>query len=141
MLQKRAVQAGFTMLEAMVAIAVLALMTAMVAPNMARWYSGLLSRVAVTEIQQQLAVLQSQALFGARDFTLAQGLAERVKLPTGWVVKSAQDGMFWRNGQCSPGVAQLSSGSANLQVTLANVQCDLQVQASVAAPEPATAAP
>lgn len=123
------------MIEATVALALLALMMGVVAPNMARWYSGVALRVSMSEAHQAVSALQSQAVFRVRDFALIEelrpGTPTAKRLPKGWALELSERqpnlAMFWRNGSCTPGLAWLSNGRERLRVEVRNALCELDV--------------
>jgi Tfp pilus assembly protein FimT len=130
---------GFTLIEATVSLALLALLVGVVAPNMARWYAGVALRVSMGEVHQAVAALQSQAVFGARDIALLdaltpQGLATK-QMPSGWTLSGAAQASpsatFLRNGACTPGEAWIEKGSERLRVQVRNALCELVVSRAV----------
>lgn len=126
---------GFTLIEMMAVMVLIALLSAVVLPSFQRWFDGLDSRVQATELASRLQRLYSRTALLGQDFVLttktaASLLADRnaaFLLPTGWAMADDTSIVFSGTGVCAPATLKLHSGSVRLKLNVAEATCEVSI--------------
>jgi prepilin-type N-terminal cleavage/methylation domain-containing protein len=133
--------AGFTLLELVVVLLLLALMTSMALPRMQRWHDAVQARAQGAAVLDQLRAAAFAA--GARRMRLAltaSSLADAVpaaesqllhlSLPPGWVATRVEEAAFLANGLCEPGALELRSDrGVDLRLRISGPRCGVSIEA------------
>lgn len=118
---------GFTLLELLVVLALLAMVTALVAPRMERTYQAIAGSGERDEVHRQLERLPRIARGLGRPITVAEGdvnaLAARLALPEGWVVTPLEPLRVEANGLCRGSVLRVQGRGTTEDVELRAPAC------------------
>lgn len=123
--------AGYTLLEVIVALGLLGLTLTLVAANGVQMLERWRENLAFREIQRQVRQLRFDAFYERR--TIAWNLedAAPLPLPTGWNAKSLGELRFLPSGVCVGGNFQIVAPSGRTQVfRLVPPNCDVVDSAS-----------
>jgi len=105
---------GFTLVETIVVLALIALVTSIVFPNFTRLYDSTVLGSQKEDILGQIGDLGFRAYIEGRRFELTNlrgGDAQAVvAVPDGWVVSTLQPVIYKVNGVCLGGEVTLSTG-------------------------------
>lgn len=103
-------QRGFTLLELLLVLALVGLLTALVAPRLATWVEGARSRAALDALRTRLEAERSLAFHErqAREVTAAKA---RSDLPAGWRLELARPLVWEANGMARGGRLRLWNGN------------------------------
>lgn len=97
---------GFTLLELLIVLALVAVMAAMVAPRLQRSYDAIVASGERAEVVRQIERLPLLARAEGRRIVLAEdapdALARLVDLPEGWTAVPAQTVEVEASGTCRP---------------------------------------
>jgi prepilin-type N-terminal cleavage/methylation domain-containing protein len=97
---------GFTLLELMIVLFIVALLSGMIAPRLLTWYDSLQAAYERDDVLARLNELAYQAFQKSQDFTLtAYPTTEKIplELPQGWQLVAEQPIKFRANGACTGG--------------------------------------
>lgn len=118
---------GFTLLELLIVLALLAMVTALVAPRMERTYQAIAGSGERDEVHRQLERLPRIARSLGRPITVAEGdvnaLAARLALPEGWVVTPLEPLRVETNGLCRGSVLRVQGRGTSEDVELRAPAC------------------
>ncbi len=110
---------GFTLLELLLVLALVALLTGLVAPRMWQWVQGARLRAGVDSARAELESLPCRAFGDARRISVdAKG---PLPLPTGWHVEVAAPLAYETNGMTTGGRVRIRSAD---QAVLADWMID-----------------
>jgi general secretion pathway protein G len=126
--------AGFTLLEILVVLAILALVAAATLPALGRIYDRVAWRFYRVDVERQIAGLRLKAYLDARDLALVSQPAEpgadappgeriALQLPAGWRVVVRQPIIYRADGICLGGRLDLIGGSVRATYVLAAPRC------------------
>lgn len=118
---------GFSLLELLIVLALLAMVTAMVAPRLARTYDAVVGSGERDEVDRQLERLPRIARLGGQAIEVgagdAEGLAARLDLPEGWVVEPLETLRIEANGICLGAPLEVSGRGRSERVRLLAPAC------------------
>lgn len=118
---------GFTLLELLIVLALLAMVTALVAPRMERTYQAIAGSGERDEVHRQLERLPRIARTEGRRLEIAEGdakaLAGRLALPEGWVVTPLEAIRVEANGLCRASVLRVQGRGGSEDVQLRAPAC------------------
>lgn len=118
---------GFTLLELLIVLALLAMVTALVVPRMERTYQAIAGSGERDEVHRQLERLPRIARSEGRRIDIAEGdvnaLAARLALPDGWVVTPLEAIRVEANGLCRGSVLRVQGRGASEDVELRAPAC------------------
>lgn len=100
---------GFTLLELLLVLALVGLLTALVAPRLATWVDGARSRAALDAIRTRLEAERSLAFHEGRPREVNAANAGR-ELPAGWRLELARPLIWEANGMARGGRLRLWNG-------------------------------
>lgn len=103
-------QSGFTLLELLVVMALIGLLSGIVAPRLWQWVDGAQHRAALDTIQSTLQNLPSQTFFAGQGRTIVSAQDAGLSLPEGWRLELANPLYYEANGMTSGGRVTLWSG-------------------------------
>ncbi|WP_439817099.1 prepilin-type N-terminal cleavage/methylation domain-containing protein [Zavarzinia sp. CC-PAN008] len=127
MARPAAAHPGFTLLEVLLTLALLAGLAGLVLPNAARMYDGAVLALGRGEVERQLARLPLAASLDGTDYTLAQlpgqvpppgQPAIALRLEPGWRVEADPPIRYRNDGVCSGGRLTLWRGEARADYAL-----------------------
>ncbi len=105
-------QTGFTLLEILIVLALVAVLAALVAPRLSRTYEAVAGSGERAEVVRQLERLPLRARSLGVDIHVEQDaaatLAEHLTLPQGWQVRPLDDLAIQGNGICKGGRVEVS---------------------------------
>ena len=105
---------GFTLVETIVVLALIALVTSIVFPNFTRLYDSTVLGSQKEDILGQISDLGFRAYIEGRGFKLTNlrggDTQSVVAVPEGWVVSTMQPVIYKLNGVCLGGEVTLSKG-------------------------------
>lgn len=87
---------GFTLLELLLVLALVALLTGVVAPRMWQWVQGARVRAGIDSARAQLEALPGRAFAGAQRIDV--GIKDPLVLPAGWQLEPAAPFDYEANG-------------------------------------------
>lgn len=127
---------GFTLIEALVTLVILAALAGVVFPSMSRWYASVVARQSLGEMHAQLLQMSAVAVLTGHDISLddATGIrpvfpaTHRLLLPSGWIVFDSGTLRFLRTGLCEAGTARLRGGSGQEVRVSATVLCEIELK-------------
>ena len=126
-------RAGYTLLEMVIVLAVMALATAMVAPASYRMIGTWREAGEVEQVRAELAALPTKARVEGRELRLQPGeeeaLAKLVELPEGWHVELDQPLRVGANGACTGARGTLKTMRQTLSFDIAPPFCKVQILA------------
>ncbi|KFL37069.1 prepilin-type N-terminal cleavage/methylation domain-containing protein [Arenimonas donghaensis] len=118
---------GFTLLELLIVLALLAMVTALVVPRMERTYQAIAGSGERDEVHRQLERLPRIARSEGRRIDIAEGdvnaLAAHLALPDGWVVTPLEAIRVEANGLCRGSVLRVQGRGASEDVELLAPAC------------------
>lgn len=109
---------GFTLLELLIVLAILAGASAIVAPRLQATYDAIVSSSERAEVRRSLERLPLVAREGGRDLRLAPtsggaaALQALVPVPDGWQVRPLDPVVVHRSGVCEPARLAVARGAA-----------------------------
>lgn len=127
---RRPASAGFTILELLVVLALMAGLTGLALPQLGKLYEASERRFEKAQVVDSLAALPFEAFAQQEGFTITQwpGQEEPVPLtlPAGWTLKSAGDAgvRYASNGFCSGGILRLDTGAGVEEFVLQAPMCE-----------------
>jgi prepilin-type N-terminal cleavage/methylation domain-containing protein len=148
-------QRGFTLIEMMVVMVLLALVSALTLPSMQRWHDAVQLRAQLALVVESLrgamfsaASRRQDVVMDATSFQRPASAAttsaavvatnptsnERAKvaLPEGWAVERVVDATFMKNGLCRPGMALLRKpGGQRVVVQVSGPACGVETLTDV----------
>ena len=104
--------AGFTLLELLLVLTLVALLTGLVAPRMWQWVQSARVRAGVDGARAELEALPLRAFASARRVTVNPETP--LPLPSGWRLELATPLVYEANGMTAGSRLRLSAGSALL---------------------------
>lgn len=114
---------GFTLLELLIVLALIGLMTALVAPRLGRTYEAIAGSGEREEVYRQLERLPRMARESGRRIEVAEGdaagLAGWLSLPEGWTATPLAPLQVQANGVCREGRVRLD-GRGTTEVVMLN---------------------
>ncbi|MFM9922031.1 prepilin-type N-terminal cleavage/methylation domain-containing protein [Variovorax sp. H27-G14] len=127
---------GFTLIEMMAVMVLIALLSAVVLPSFQRWFDGLDSRVQATELASRLQRLYSRTALLGQGFVLTkksagEPLADRnaaFLLPSGWSMADDTAIVFSGAGVCAPAVLKLRSSASQVTLRVAEATCEVSIE-------------
>jgi prepilin-type N-terminal cleavage/methylation domain-containing protein len=118
---------GFTLLELLIVLALLAMMTALVAPRMERTYPAIAGSGERDEVHRQIERLPRIARTDGRRILIAEGdvnaLAARLDLPEGWIVTPLEAIRVEANGLCRGSTLRVQGRGNSEEVELRAPAC------------------
>lgn len=128
--RQRSLVAGFSLLELLVVLALIAMLTAMVAPNLQRTYSAIASSGERAEVRRQLERLPRLARAeGVRIVINADdgaALTARLELPEGWAVQPLEALRIESSGVCHPARVQVQGRGTSETLLLSSPACQVR---------------
>lgn len=103
---KARVARGFTLLELLLVLALVALLTGVVAPRMWQWVQGARVRAGIDSARAQLEALPSRAFASAQRIDV--GIKGPLVLPAGWQLELAAPIDYEANGMTAGGRVRIS---------------------------------
>ena len=103
---------GFTLLEMLLVLTLVALLAAVVAPRMWQWVQSARVRAGVDTARAELEAMPMRAFAGAR--RLQVDAAGPLPLPAGWQIEFAAPLVYEANGMTAGSRVRISAGSAVL---------------------------
>lgn len=103
---------GFTLLELLLVLTLVALLTGLVAPRMGQWVQGARVRAGVDGARAELEALPRRAFAGARRVEV--DAAGPLPLPDGWRLELAAPLVYEANGMTAGSRLRLSAGNTLL---------------------------
>ncbi len=123
--------AGFTLLELLVVLALAGLLLSVVIPRLATIYQGVRSSLSRNQVEIAINGLGAQAYEQGRLLVLpaaGQGNAPSwLKLPPGWTLTVAEPIRFYPSGACDGGRVVLNYGGVRYPAVLVPPVCRLKV--------------
>ena len=104
---------GFTLLELMLVVALVALLAGIVAPRVLGWAEAARARAALDALRLQLQAQPALAFHAQRPLELARAPADW-PLPAGWRLELAAPLRWQANGMTAPGRIRVWAGSDQL---------------------------
>lgn len=118
---------GFTLLELLIVLALLAMVTALVVPRMERTYQAIAGSGERDEVHRQLERLPRIARMQGHRIEVAEGdangLASRLSFPEGWVVTPLEPIRVEVNGLCRGAVLRVQGRGRSEDVELRAPAC------------------
>lgn len=118
---------GFSLLELLIVLALMAMVTALVAPRLARTYDAVVGSGERDEVDRQLERLPRIARRAGRAIEVeagdARGLAAHLDLPEGWVVEPLETLRIEANGICLGAPLQVSGRGGSERLRLVAPAC------------------
>jgi len=103
---------GFSLLELLVVLALIGMLTAVVAPRLQRTYDAVAGSGERDEVGRQLERLPLLARHDGKAISIARGdeaaLASRITLPEGWSVSPLEELRVEASGVCHPARLRVS---------------------------------
>jgi general secretion pathway protein G len=103
---------GFTLLELLLVLALVALLTALVAPRMWQWVESARVRAGVDGARAELEALPMRAFAGAK--RIERSAEEPLSLPGGWRLELSAPLVYEANGMTAGSRVRIRAGSAVL---------------------------
>lgn len=104
---------GFTLLELLLVVALVALLSALVAPRVLGWAEAARARSALDELRTVLQAQPALAFHAQQPRTVAQAPADW-PLPAGWRIELAAPLHWEANGMAAPGRLRIRAGGDQL---------------------------
>lgn len=121
---------GFTLLELLIVMVVMALMLGVTMPNLQTLYRSSVMTFEKADIRRQIGALGYQAYAQKKDILLDGGdsstAALPIALPEGWTVNAPQPVAYRANGVCEGGVVTISNGASTETWTLIPPLCQVE---------------
>lgn len=103
---------GFTLLELLLVLTLVALLTALVAPRMWHWVEGARLRAGIDGARSELEALPMRAFASARRISV--NVEGPLPLPSGWRLELATPLVYEANGMTAGSRLRIRSGNAVL---------------------------
>lgn len=118
---RRQLRAGYSLLEVLIALGVLALASALVVPGLLASVDAAARRNLLIDIDGQLRAARATAVRESRTVSLE---AEALRLPVGWTIESDAPIQFRPDGACTGGrVRFLRPSGRGMERTLEPPRC------------------
>lgn len=121
---------GFSLLELLVVLALIGMLTAVVAPRLQKTYDAIAGSGEREEVRRQLARLPLLARSAGEPIQFAKGaagaLAARVRLPEGWVVRPLEPVRIEASGVCHAARLQIEGRGSVEEVVLTAPACEVR---------------
>lgn len=105
---------GFTLLELLLVLALVALLTGLVAPRMWQWVESARVRAGVDGARAELEALPMRAFAGAKRVDVSAGQPLPLPLPSGWRIELAAPLVYEANGMTAGSRVRIRDGGAVL---------------------------
>lgn len=115
---------GFTLLEVLITLVIVAAVSALLLPRFAAIEAGLRFALSRADIERQIEALTPRAFADGRPMTIG-GAGETIllELPAGWRATTPQPIAIRADGICSGGVLTIDSGSERWDYRLDGPRC------------------
>lgn len=100
---------GFTLLELLLVLALVALLTGLVAPRMWQWVQGARLRAGIDSVRTELEAMPRRAFASARRIGVTSD--GPLPMPEGWRLELSSPLIYEANGMTSGSRLRISSGS------------------------------
>jgi general secretion pathway protein G len=100
---------GFTLLELLLVLALVALLTGLVAPRMWQWVQGARVRAGIDSVRAELEAMPRRAFAGAKRISVTPD--GPLPLPESWRLELSIPLIYEANGMTSGGRLRINSGS------------------------------
>lgn len=121
---------GFSLLELLVVLALIAMLGALVAPNLQRTYSAIAGSGERAEVRRQLERLPLQARTSGERIVIdvddGVALAARLELPEGWAVQPLEPVRIESSGVCHQARVQVAGRGSSETVLLTSPACQVR---------------
>ncbi|MDE2367963.1 MAG: type II secretion system protein [Burkholderiales bacterium] len=134
-----AAPAGFTLIEVLIALTIVALVAAVALPGLARRLDTAFSDADLQQTVASARALPARTTTLGIDLTLDATALTRplpdgalpLDLPAGWSAKVERPARLWHSGTCEPGslVVQEPADGRRWRVAIARLTCEIEVSA------------
>ncbi len=119
---------GFTLLELLLVMAVMALMTGLVAPRLGAMYDSFHWALERDDVLRQLGGIGARAQAEGREYILGRlpddkNPAPPLQLPAGWRLEASPPIRYWESGVCGGGRLLLLARDRELEIFLRPPLC------------------
>lgn len=130
----RGQNAGFTLIEMVAVMALVAMMSGIAVPAMQRWFDSISARAQLSEVSIQFQRLAARAALLSQTVVLSKhSWREKMSdgeaalaLPEGWAITSEAAVTFFHSGVCDGGsIDLLGPKQRRVQLQIARVTCDV----------------
>lgn len=130
-------QIGFTLIEMLAVLTLMAIMAGIALPAMQRWFDSVSQRSQLTEVAVQFQRLASRAALLSQTVTLTRATWQEklgdgepaLALPEGWLIISDQPMNFFYSGACDGGNVDLLDPNKNkVRLKIAAVSCEVYIE-------------
>ncbi len=128
--------AGFTLIEMVAVMALVAMMSGIAMPAMQRWFDSISARAQLSEVSIQFQRLAARAALLSQTVVLSKhSWREKMSdgeaalaLPEGWAITSEAAVTFFHSGVCDGGsIDLLGPKQRRVQLQIARVTCDVSI--------------
>lgn len=119
--------AGFTLIEIVVVLAIMAGVGALAMANLTRLYQSVNERATLDELRVAIRSASVHAYATGQQLTLHEYLGQQVGLPEGWHFGADQPIVITANGMCRGGRLFVATPRRSLELQLAPPFCEPQM--------------